>query len=266
LIASVLVLEHFFLLTLWQAIGVTVVLLFHELGHVVGMKLGGTRVRGVLFLPFVGAATLAEHAFVSRWHEVWAQLAGPLMAFPTALVAALLWRTGVLPESTGSMVFWSSLLLNLLQLIPVLPLDGGRVLLSLTADFPRGARLPAVVVPILLMVALFLLVSAGPAAFVAAVVLAFSLFATRMALRRDAFYRWMIDERLPLGALRLGLRDVTWAFSGIAREDVDGGVPPTPMTAVQAAIGLLAYVALTVAIVAVAAVAFVYFGPAWRNA
>lgn len=266
LIASVLVLEHFFAFDLWQAIGVTVVLLFHELGHVAAMKLGGTRVRGILFLPFAGAATLAEHAFVSRWHELWAQLAGPLMAFPTALAAIFLWRGGVVSESTGSVVFWAALFLNLLNLLPVLPLDGGRVLLSLTADFPRVARLPAVIVPIVLLVALFLLVSAGPGAFVAAIVLAFSLFATRMALRRDAFYRWMIDEHLPLGALRMGLRDVTWAFSGIAREDVDGGVPPTPMTGPQVAVGLLAYATTILAIVVVAAAAWVMVGPAWSNA
>ena len=241
LVASVLVMVFFFHLTLASAVGVTLILLAHEIGHVVAMRLGGTKVRGVLFLPFVGAATLAEHAFVSRWHEFWVQLAGPLTGIPSAALALILWRTGVLSEATGSTVFWAALLLNLFNLIPVLPLDGGRVLLSLTADLPRALRTPAVLLPVVVLVVLLLVGGNEPILVVAAMFLAFSMFATRMALRRDAFYRWMTDVGLALSPLRGALRDVSFAFSGAAREDVDGGVPPSPMEAWQVAVALLAY-------------------------
>ena len=52
-------------------------------------------------------------------------------------------------------------------------------------------------------------------------------------------------------ALRAALRDVTWGFGASAREDVDGGVPATPMDVPRTLAALAIYVALFAAMVAV---------------
>ena len=131
-----------------------------------------------------------------------------------ALLGLIAWKAELVSQNTGSVIVWAALLVNLLNLFPLLPLDGGRVLLALTANMPRRLRTPALLAPVVGLFVLFILfVADQPYAFIAALFLAFSLFVTRMALRRDAFYRWMEEVGLPLAGLRTALRDVTFAFS-----------------------------------------------------
>jgi Zn-dependent protease len=111
----------------WEfALLLCLILIFHELGHVWAMRREGMRIRGVFLIPFFGAATVTDDAWPSWYAQAWVNLAGPLWgAGLTALCMALylFWPSDFLI----AVAIWGALI-NLLNLLPIHPLDGGRIL------------------------------------------------------------------------------------------------------------------------------------------
>ena len=111
----------------WEfALLLCLILVFHELGHVWAMRREGMRIRGVFLIPFFGAATVTDDAWPSWYAQAWVNLAGPLWgAGLTALCMALylFWPSDFLI----AVAIWGALI-NLLNLLPIHPLDGGRIL------------------------------------------------------------------------------------------------------------------------------------------
>jgi Zn-dependent protease len=110
----------------WKfALGFVLLLFVHELGHVVALRLQGVKASAPMFIPFVGAFVQVEGEQRSVVQEAVSALAGP--------IAGLLGAGAVfgVAESMNSDLLralaYTAFLLNLLNLFPVLPLDGGRV-------------------------------------------------------------------------------------------------------------------------------------------
>ncbi|MBI3861686.1 MAG: hypothetical protein HY290_07305, partial [Planctomycetia bacterium] len=115
------------------------VLLIHESGHFAGMKLFGYRDVRMFFLPFFGAAVSGRSSNVPGWQAGVVILLGPV---PGIAVGAAL---GVVSLALGNESLRSTALLfaclNGFNLLPLMPLDGGR-LLELTV-FGRQRHLEA---------------------------------------------------------------------------------------------------------------------------
>lgn len=110
----------------WKfAAGFVALLLLHELGHVVEARRQGLTTGGVYFIPFLGAVMLLKQQSKDAGRAAWLGLAGPLLG---SAAAAATWAVGV---ATGSDLLvalaFTGFLLNLFNLIPVMPLDGGWV-------------------------------------------------------------------------------------------------------------------------------------------
>lgn len=236
-------------LSFWSVIAIHAALFVHECGHAIAMRLLRTPVRGIVFIPVFGAATFPEHPFRTRWDDVCIALAGPLTGVPIAATA--LWLFDSVPPEAVQWGLLVAVAYNLLNLLPFVPMDGGRVLVAAVSAAPRGIRIVLAWAPLVAGVGLLVLAGPGEISFGLAVILALAIAATRLALRRLDFHQWVLDVPLDPASMRASLRDLTWAFGGPAREDVDGGLPPTPMTAGQ----LLATIGLYVALVAALAVA-----------
>ena len=133
----------------WQfAVIILGMLVIHEYGHLRCMKHYGMRTRGIYLIPFFGAAAVAEDNFPSRRAEATIALAGPLTG---AVLAA---GTGLLYFATRNGAFaaaaaWMALV-NLFNLLPVVPLDGGRVVKSITWSIGSRTGLVAVIAGMLL--------------------------------------------------------------------------------------------------------------------
>jgi Zn-dependent protease len=118
----------------WRfAVGFVFLLLIHELGHVLELRRQGVPASAPLFIPFLGAVVGMKQMPHSVWKEAQVALAGPILG---SLAAAGLWAAG---EATGSDLLvalaFTGFFLNLFNLIPLSPLDGGRAVAALHPAF-----------------------------------------------------------------------------------------------------------------------------------
>ena len=107
------------------------VLLFHELGHYVGMRIFGYRNVRMFFIPFLGAAVSGQKTTVKSYQEAIVTLLGPLPGLCLAVVLfAVAFISGIGQQHRRELLWLSMLfgLINEFNLLPVFPLDGGRLL------------------------------------------------------------------------------------------------------------------------------------------
>jgi Zn-dependent protease len=106
------------------ALFIIVALVVHELGHYIAMAIFGYSDRQILILPF-GAATFGEKTDAGALQKTIVYLSGPalgLIAGTVCLIAGA--RTGVKPLVFCGAFF---LILNYINLLPIVPLDGGKL-------------------------------------------------------------------------------------------------------------------------------------------
>jgi Zn-dependent protease len=112
------------------SIGFVLLLLLHELGHVFQLRREGVKASAPMFIPFLGAVISARSMGDDAGAEARVGLAGPILGSVATLVPLGIWI------ATGSH-FWQALafigfFLNLFNLLPILPLDGGRAMAALS--------------------------------------------------------------------------------------------------------------------------------------
>jgi len=112
-------------------VGLVALLFIHEMGHAVVMKLKGIPVGGMIFIPMLGAAVFMRRMPGNAKDEAEVGIAGPVAGALASLVCLLFALS-----SQGSPGVWAPLayfgfFINLFNLIPIIPFDGGRVLSAL---------------------------------------------------------------------------------------------------------------------------------------
>jgi Zn-dependent protease len=106
------------------AFGFVVLILIHELGHVVAARSQGLKVSWPTFIPFFGAYVTIERAGLTPWKNALISLAGPLFG---GLAAAAVWVAGAASDSRMLEVLANiGFLLNAFNLLPIGFLDGGQ--------------------------------------------------------------------------------------------------------------------------------------------
>jgi Zn-dependent protease len=113
----------------WFAVGFVILILVHEMGHVIALRREGINASAPLFIPFLGAVIGARSLGDNALAEARVGLAGPILGSIGAAVCILIWH------ATGHN-YWRALaftgfFLNLFNLVPVVPLDGGRAMAAM---------------------------------------------------------------------------------------------------------------------------------------
>jgi membrane-associated protease RseP (regulator of RpoE activity) len=115
--------------TLWFhswtfAFGFVILILIHELGHVVAARMQGLKVSWPTFIPFFGAYVTIERAGLTPWRNALISLAGP---FAGGAAALFVWVVGVAEGSRQLEVLANiGFLLNAFNMLPIGFLDGGQ--------------------------------------------------------------------------------------------------------------------------------------------
>jgi Zn-dependent protease len=113
----------------WRsAAALMVMIAWHEYGHVHAMRRCGIKVRGIYFVPFLGGAAVHEAPIADRGAQAYVSLNGPLWGlYLTLAVVVGYYVTGQQhPWLAVVAALWAAI--NLFNLLPILPLDGGRAL------------------------------------------------------------------------------------------------------------------------------------------
>lgn len=161
---GLLVVLYPFPLGLWIACAVAAFTLIHELGHALAARSAGCEAR--IALDFMVAyAAYEPRRPLSWWQRGGIALAGP--ATQIAVSVAVLALLGASPFSRDSIgqndatlaVWWAGFALGFLNLVPLIPLDGGAIVASVIDSFAPG-RGRAVMVRISFGITLFLFVIA----------------------------------------------------------------------------------------------------------
>jgi len=130
----------------WYAVGFVLMLLLHELGHYIAARRRGLDVGLPTFIPFVGAWVQLKDRPHDAETEAYVGLGGPLLG---TMAAVAVYYLGLDRDSMLLIaIAYAGFVLNLFNLIPLPPFDGGRITAVL------GPRIWFLGVPIL--VALFL--------------------------------------------------------------------------------------------------------------
>ncbi len=108
----------------WQfGLGIVLLLFVHELGHVLEARRQGLPVSAPLFIPFLGAAIMLKQLPQDAWREAKVAIAGPIVG---SLGAAATWGLGEWLDSDLLVALaFTGFFLNLFNLLPIVPLDGG---------------------------------------------------------------------------------------------------------------------------------------------
>jgi Zn-dependent protease len=180
------------------AIGFVLLIFVHELGHVIELRRQGVPASAPLFIPFLGAVIGMKELPDDAWKEARVALAGPILG---SVGAAVCWIAGEAMDSDLLIgLAFVGFLLNLFNLIPIVPLDGGRAAAALHPAFWF--------VGLLLMVGL-VVVEPNPLLVIIVVLGGLDLW-QRWRARGEAgeYYRLPTWQRVTVGVVYLGLAAV----------------------------------------------------------
>ncbi|HTX44793.1 MAG TPA: site-2 protease family protein [Solirubrobacteraceae bacterium] len=111
------------------ALGLVLLIFIHEMGHVIQLRREGVKASAPMFVPFIGAVITSRSLGDNALAEARVGLAGPILGSIGALVPLIIYHiTG--NELWRALAFFG-FYLNLFNLIPLSPLDGGRAMAAM---------------------------------------------------------------------------------------------------------------------------------------
>jgi Zn-dependent protease len=132
------------------ALLLAVILLVHEAGHWIAMRLSGQRDVRIFFIPFFGAITTARSVPTTAGARAAIALAGPVPGIVAGVLLARFYPQPGLARAVAVVLLY----VNVMNLLPIGFLDGGKVVSTLfLSRFPRveGAFAVASAIPMGLM-------------------------------------------------------------------------------------------------------------------
>ena len=177
------------------AIGFVLLIFVHELGHVLELRRQGIPASAPLFIPFLGAVIGMKQLPDDAWKEARVALAGPILG---SVGAAACWIAG---EATGSELLvglaFVGFFLNLFNLIPIVPLDGGRA---------AGALHPVFWFVGLLMMLALVVLRPNPILILIVIIGGLDLWRRwRERGENEHYYDLPVRQRVTVGIVYLGL-------------------------------------------------------------
>ncbi|MGE6629075.1 M50 family metallopeptidase [Bacillus sp. NPDC077027] len=107
----------------------------HELGHAAAACYYHWRIKRIFLLPFGGTVEVEEHGNRPLKEELAVILCGPLQHIPLQLVAWFLLEASLLSSDLFAVFTFYNMAILLINLLPIWPLDGGKLFFLLLSAF-----------------------------------------------------------------------------------------------------------------------------------
>jgi stage IV sporulation protein FB len=114
-----------------EIITLFVLVFMHELGHVLAALAAGWRVQSIELLPFGGVAKMDESGTTKAKDEVIVALSGPFVNLSMIAIGYLFFTLGIWEQQWTDFFIRGNVFIAGFNLLPVWPLDGGKVLHTL---------------------------------------------------------------------------------------------------------------------------------------
>jgi len=138
-----------FLSGFWYALTLMLMIGLHECGHLLAAKRVGVKTAGFYFIPLGGVALIKENPS-DQWKKFIIAYGGPLVGLILCVLAVGVWLScrfnifNITPEtqhlinnlSLNAIFIWS--VINIFNLLPIYPFDGGRLLAAIHINRKNG--------------------------------------------------------------------------------------------------------------------------------
>lgn len=180
------------------AVGLVLLLFVHEMGHVIQLRREGVEASAPIFIPFLGAMIATKSLGDDAAAEARVGLAGPILGTIGTLIPLAIYL------ATGSDL-WRALaylgfFINLINLLPVLPLDGGRAMAVLGPKIWIAGVLIAIAATVIFLgpfMLIFVALLGGPELY--------HRFKNRNSEESRAFHSVPTGTKVAVGAVYLSL-------------------------------------------------------------
>jgi Zn-dependent protease len=192
------------LFPVWFAVGIVVLIWVHEMGHVLQLRREGIPASAPMFIPFLGAFVAMKQMPKDALAEARVGLAGPVLGTLGGLATLGLYALTGEPLFLGLAYF--NFIINLFNLAPLLPLDGGRAVGAMSLLFQ--------VVGLVLMVALFFVAPIMALIALLGLPELWNRWRTRNTPEGLAYYDIPLRDRVGVGAVYVGLIAILGLLTG----------------------------------------------------
>ena len=139
LFSAVALLSFCYLFGWKEGLLLAIVIVLHEFGHALAMLMSGVGIRGIYLIPFFGGAVVPRTAYRTAGRLGFIALMGPAFSLiPTLVVFAMFRSTGGIELRKATEMF---AVINIANLLPLYPLDGGQILNALAGSVSQRAAL-----------------------------------------------------------------------------------------------------------------------------
>src|SRR5438445_13739136 len=111
-------------------VGFVLIVLIHEIGHAVVIRAKGLRAGMMVFIPFIGGAVTLKDQPRSAYDDAQIGLAGPIAGTAASLIVLQIYKWTDSPLYLA--IAAAGFAVNLLNLLPIGMLDGGRISAAVT--------------------------------------------------------------------------------------------------------------------------------------
>ena len=111
-------------------LGFVIIILIHEIGHAVVIRAKGLRAGVMVFIPFIGGAVTLKDQPRSAYDDAQIGLAGPIAGTAASLIVLQIYKSTDSPLYLA--IAAAGFAVNLLNLLPIGMLDGGRISAAVT--------------------------------------------------------------------------------------------------------------------------------------
>ncbi|MDF2547060.1 MAG: hypothetical protein K0R93_1958 [Anaerosolibacter sp.] len=136
-----------------------IIVFLHELSHTIVAKILGYHIHDIEIFPFGGVARVEELISINPKDEIFIAVAGPIANLLMAFIGYYMYYGLSIQNERIVFFVFSNVMIGIFNLIPILPLDGGRIIRAYLAYFIGFKKATKIIVNIskLCSVAIFLL-------------------------------------------------------------------------------------------------------------